>query len=197
MDEHKRCPFCGGEPELVKIEEHPDKDIFNTYVVVQCMFCKATGKRFLEKQIWDDGYDCASKTYWNESLAWKWWDNRTDKPRKTYKVIVAGSRTFENYTLLENKLNALLRNVTPVIVCGEAKGADKLGRRYAEKYGRKIISCPADWDKYGKSAGYRRNEEMAKVADALVAFWDGDSKGTKHMIDTMKKLGKPVKVIQY
>lgn len=109
------------------------------------------------------------------------------------KVIVAGSRDFVNYDLLCSKLDIFFSNQTYIeVVCGEARGADKLGKRYAKERGYNVISFPAEWDKYGKSAGYRRNQEMAENADALVAFWDGYSKGTANMIEIMKKKGKPV-----
>ena len=113
------------------------------------------------------------------------------------KVIVAGGRDFDNYELLKEKLDFYFKDITPVIVCGEAKGADLLGRRYAEEKGLDILSYPAEWEKYGKSAGFRRNEQMAANATALVAFWDGKSKGTKHMIDTMKRLNKPIRIVYY
>ena len=51
----------------------------------------------------------------------------------------------------------------------------------------KLSTSPADWDLDGKSAGFKRNVKMAEYADALVAFWDGESKGTKHMIETAKE----------
>ena len=111
-------------------------------------------------------------------------------------IIIAGSRSFVDYTLLRQQLDCYFQNITPVIICGEARGADTLGKRYAESHGLEVISMPADWNKYGKSAGYRRNEEMAKIADELIAFWDGKSKGTKHMIDTMITLGKKVKIVR-
>lgn len=113
------------------------------------------------------------------------------------KIIVAGGRNFKDYTLLRQKLDFYFQNITPVVVCGEAKGADELGKRYAESHGIEVVSMPADWNKYGKSAGYRRNREMAEIADGLVAFWDGESKGTKHMIDTMTSLGKMVRIVRY
>ena len=114
------------------------------------------------------------------------------------KVIVAGGRDFNNYNLLCAKLDYLLQSIkNPVIVCGEAKGADLLGRRYAVEHNLSIDSYPAKWEELGKSAGFLRNEQMAKVADALVAFWDGKSKGTQHMIDTMRKKRKIVRVVQY
>lgn len=112
-------------------------------------------------------------------------------------VIVAGGRDFGNYQLLCTKLDFLFSKITPVIICGEARGADSLGKRYAQEHNLQVLSFPANWDKYGKSAGYRRNEEMAEKADALVAFWDGKSKGTEHMIQTMLKLNKRVKIVRY
>lgn len=60
-----------------------------------------------------------------------------------------------------------------------------------------VLSCPADWDKHGKSAGYKRNEEMARNADALIAFWDGKSKGTKHMIDIARECNLPARIVKY
>lgn len=103
------------------------------------------------------------------------------------KVIVAGSRSFADYPRLVSVLATIPASE---IVCGEARGADLLGRRYAEEYNIPIKSFPAQWDKYGKSAGYIRNKEMGNYADFLVAFWDGKSRGTKNMIDYMRELGK-------
>lgn len=112
------------------------------------------------------------------------------------KVIVAGGRDFSDYQLLCRKLDAILSQQNAVqIVCGEARGADSLGRKYAEERGYTILSFPADWNRYGRSAGFRRNEQMAQVADALVAFWDGQSKGTANMIELMKN--KPTRVVRY
>ena len=78
-----------------------------------------------------------------------------------------------------------------------ARGADRLGERYAKEHGYKVIYMPADWDLYGKSAGFKRNVQMAEYADALVAFWDGVSFGTKHMIETAQKMGLDVRVKKY
>lgn len=81
------------------------------------------------------------------------------------------------------------------IVSGTANGADKLGEKYANEKGYLLKKFPADWDKYGKSAGFKRNVEMSNYADALIAFWDGKSKGTKHMIDLAKRYELKVKVV--
>jgi len=112
------------------------------------------------------------------------------------RIIIAGSREFCDYELLEKKCDSLLRNFDKIIiVCGGARGADSLGKLYAENRGYKVAMYPADWNTYGKSAGYIRNNKMAEVSDRLIAFWDGNSRGTKHMINTMRQLDKPSKII--
>ena len=80
------------------------------------------------------------------------------------------------------------------IVSGTAKGADKLGELYGKQNDYPIKKFPADWDAFGKSAGYRRNVEMAEYADMLIAFWDGKSKGTEHMINIAKERNLIVKI---
>lgn len=111
------------------------------------------------------------------------------------KVIVAGSRSFSDYNTLEKELNNLEFEIT-TIISGTAHGADRLGEVYASEYNIPVDRYPADWNQYGKSAGYIRNVEMAKEADALVAFWDGTSKGTFHMINIARKKGLKVIVVR-
>ena len=115
-----------------------------------------------------------------------------------YKVIVAGSRTFNDYDLLENKLNLLLKDKLNVqIVSGTCYGADLLGEKYANKHKLDIKRFPADWNKYGKSAGYIRNKEMANYADACIVFWDGISRGTMHMINLAKDKGLKLEIVLF
>lgn len=103
----------------------------------------------------------------------------------TFKVIVAGGRFFNDYTLLKSSLNKILINKENIqIVSGCVTGYN-------------IKQFPADWDTFGKGAGYIRNKEMAGYADTCVCFWDGKSKGTKHMIDLAKKNGLPLRIIRY
>jgi hypothetical protein len=83
------------------------------------------------------------------------------------------------------------------IVCGEARGADSLGRRWAIENNIPVASFPADWNKYGCSAGIRRNEWMGSYADYVIAFWDGESRGTKHMIHYMEQNDKHGEVYLY
>lgn len=114
------------------------------------------------------------------------------------RVIVAGTRTFNDYELLKNTLDNLLDGYQNIeIVSGGAKGADFLGEQYATEKGYKIKRFPAQWDKYGKSAGYIRNEQMARYADKCVVFWDGVSRGSYHMINLAKKYELDLIVIKY
>lgn len=112
------------------------------------------------------------------------------------KVIIAGGRDFDNAQMVEETMKQLDIIVTEVI-CGGARGADTLGREWAQKHNIPVKMFPADWDAYGNVAGALRNQEMGDYADFLVAFWDGTSPGTKHMITYMQQIGKHGKVIMY
>jgi hypothetical protein len=117
---------------------------------------------------------------------------------KEFKVIIAGGRDFDDYKLLKESLDFLFQNKENiVIISGKARGADSLGEKYAKEKTLRVEEFPAEWDKYGKSAGYRRNEQMAQNADALVAFWDGVSRGTKHMIDIAKSKKLKIRIVEY
>lgn len=113
-----------------------------------------------------------------------------------FKVIIAGTRTFNNYQFLKSKCDAILKNKKNIqIVSGCAKGADKLGEVYAEENAYSVAEFPADWS-IGNNAGYIRNLQMGNYADALIAFWDGESKGTRMMIEIANNLELPVRVIK-
>lgn len=105
------------------------------------------------------------------------------------KLIIAGSREFDNYQLMIDTLKAegFNSNTVTTVVSGGAHGADKLGERWAVSQCLPIARFPADWDAHGKRAGFIRNSEMAEYADACIVFWNGTSKGTKHMIDVAKR----------
>ena len=114
------------------------------------------------------------------------------------KIIIAGGRDFDDYDKLCQFCDGILSEHTEIeIVSGTAKGADKLGEKYAVEKGYPIRQFPADWAQFGKSAGYKRNAEMAEYADALIAFWDGKSKGTKHMIDLANRAKLKVQIIPF
>ena len=115
-----------------------------------------------------------------------------------FSVIIAGTRTFNDYEFLKERCSFFLKNKKPSeiqIISGGARGADSLGERFAEEKGYALRLMPADWDRYGKSAGYIRNTEMADVADALIAFWDGKSRGTMHMINIARERGLVVRIV--
>jgi hypothetical protein len=98
------------------------------------------------------------------------------------RVIIAGSRTITSYKDIEDAV--YFSNMHPTtIISGGAIGVDSLGEVFAAKNNLALEIYKAEWDRYGKAAGYRRNALMASKADALIAIWDGISKGTKHMID--------------
>jgi len=117
--------------------------------------------------------------------------------QEPFKVIIAGGRDFNNYKMLYDRCQFFLQNKENIeVVSGGAKGADTLGERYAKENGHTVKRFIPDWS-IGRVAGILRNAEMAEYADALIAFWDGKSKGTKNMIDTAKKLGLKVRVENY
>ena len=109
------------------------------------------------------------------------------------KVIIAGSRSINDIMIIRDAIESVSWDITE-IVSGTARGADVLGEQYAFEEILDIKRFPADWEKHGKSAGFIRNEQMAKYADGLIAIWDGKSPGTNHMIHTMFKNQKPVYV---
>ena len=113
------------------------------------------------------------------------------------KIIVAGGRDFTNYQILDTILSEHINPPFDIIISGDAIGADSLGSIWANKHGIYVLHFPANWNTYGKSAGFIRNAEMGEAADALIAFWDGKSKGTKHMIQTMRFSKKPYYVYNY
>lgn len=109
---------------------------------------------------------------------------------KEFKLIVAGGRTYDDRTEMDvcirETLAELPDDYVVTIVSGMANGADMLAYEWAKANGCKVISMPAKWKELGKRAGYVRNVDMAAIADGLLAFWDGKSKGTQHMITIAK-----------
>jgi hypothetical protein len=112
------------------------------------------------------------------------------------RLIIAGSRAFTDYQLLCQTLAPERHRITEVIY-GGARGADQLGFRWALQHHIRSRCCAADWERFGKAAGVRRNHQMAQAGDVLIAFWDGRSAGTRHMISCMQQLGKPVVLVQF
>jgi hypothetical protein len=134
--------------------------------------------------------------------AWISWAINRSVNMRILKVIIAGGRGFSDFELLTDSLDRILSKAFKArdevrIISGTAQGADRMGEQYAVDHHLEVDRYPADWDRYGRSAGYKRNVQMAKVATHLVAFWDGQSRGTKHMIDIAVRLGLTVVVVYY
>lgn len=116
-----------------------------------------------------------------------------------FKVIIAGGRDFDNYDLLKSFCEKVLSNVSEEIeiVSGGATGADKMGINYGYENNYKCHLFLPNWEEYGRSAGVIRNDDMANFATALIAFWDGKSKGTKDMIERAKAKGLLIRICKY
>lgn len=116
------------------------------------------------------------------------------------RVIIAGSRTIDNYASVEQAIVRCpwLAEVTEV-VCGGARGVDAFGARWAKANGIRVKVFHAEWRpgnaQYNKRAGIDRNERMAEYADALIAVWDGHSRGTTDMIARMQRRNKRTYVV--
>ena len=119
------------------------------------------------------------------------------------RVIIAGGRDFDDYEYMSTKLNELFKdpntfnNKTIKIISGMAKGADFLAIRYADENKLTKIIFPANWKVYHRIAGFLRNNDMLSIATHLIAFWDGKSSGTKHMIEIAQMKGIPFWVFEY
>lgn len=128
------------------------------------------------------------------------------------KLIIAGSRDL---MLIDEEITAAVTSFiinnpkttidldSPImtylteVVSGGARGIDKLGELWAKHRGIPVRRFPADWDKHGNAAGAIRNREMADYADGALILWDGESRGSKNMYETMRELGKPALCITY
>ena len=129
-------------------------------------------------------------------------DEAIRKVNHKFYCLVAGSRNWSNYEVMRERLDYFLQNHEQVIiVSGGARGADALAERYARERGYGLKVFPAQWDTYGKRAGYLRNEEMHKYISAhekrgVICFWDGVSKGTAHNFELAKKYNNPLRIIK-
>ncbi len=111
------------------------------------------------------------------------------------RTIIAGSRECTDYNILLEVIAVVSTSWDiSAVLSGTARGPDRLGERWAGENNIPLEQFPADWDLHGNSAGYIRNSVMAKNAEALIALWDGSSKGTGHIIDLARKSGLEVYV---
>lgn len=123
-----------------------------------------------------------------------------NKAKLEIKLAVVGGRDFKDWSLLEDKLNKLLDfypHAKFVIVSGGAIGADSLAETYANTYFLEVKVFKPDYDKYGKAAPFVRNGEIVDHSNAVLAFWDGKSKGTLDTISKANKKGIPVWIVNY
>jgi len=130
---------------------------------------------------------------------------RTPPEKPVFALLVVGTRTFEDYEFVEKKLDAMLVNIRDrynfLVVSGGARGVDSLAEIYAKKRGMDFKKFPADWGRFGQSAGFIRNKEMHSfIAEypnrGCVAFWDGFSVGTSHSFDLARIHNTQLKVIR-
>lgn len=123
--------------------------------------------------------------------------------RNAYKVIIAGGRDFDDYEYMSAMLDNLFwisNNFSeyPIkIISGMAPGADTLAIRYADEHNLTKILFSANWKLHPRMAGFLRNEDMLSIATHLIAFWDGKSHGTQHMIEIAQAKGIPTWVFRY
>lgn len=110
--------------------------------------------------------------------------------------VIAGGRDYDDYDRLESVCRLLIRR-GDTVVSGCARGCDTLGEKFADRVGCAVDRYPAEWDKYGKSAGHIRNHQMSQNADGLIAFWDGKSRGTKNMIENAHRARLTTMVVYY
>ncbi len=118
--------------------------------------------------------------------------------KESHVIVIGGCRNFKNYDFFKKTLDCYLQaeKKNPItILSGHCSGVDQMAERYAKEKGIKLMLFPAEWNKYGRAAGPIRNEEVVKLADTVIAFWDGQSKGTKNLISLAKQYNKILNII--
>lgn len=116
------------------------------------------------------------------------------------KLLVCGSRSITDADWVESQIDLYVseKNLSAeelVVIEGGANGVDALASHWAEKHGVSVELHKADWKRYGRGAGHRRNVDMVSAADFVLILWDGTSKGTKNDIDLCRKSLKNHKVV--
>ncbi len=115
-------------------------------------------------------------------------------------IMVTGSRGFGSQEQVRTWFEAITWALGPsLLICGGARGVDLWAEQVCRELGWEIMLFTPEWDKLGKRAGFVRNqkmvEEVAKRGGTVLAFWDGESRGTQHAIDYAEKLGIGARVI--
>ena len=115
--------------------------------------------------------------------------------KSVIKLMVCGSRTIVDRDFIYKTIDECIAEKFPsdeiIIIEGEARGVDSIAKQWAIDHNKQIEAYPANWDLYGKSAGFRRNVDMVKACDYCLIIWDGKSKGTKHDIVLCTQYKKP------
>ncbi len=120
-----------------------------------------------------------------------------------FYCLIVGSRSFNDYKCLKFNCDSLLINQQNIcVVSGGARGADSFAEQYAKEKGYDLKIFKANWNLFGKQAGFIRNEEMHKYISqfnkrGVIAFWDGQSKGTEQNFQLSKKYNNEIKIIKY
>ena len=112
------------------------------------------------------------------------------------KIGIVGSRSFNDYPKFKIIVSPFLRG-DYILVSGGCYGVDKMAEKLAEEIGKDIVVFPVEWNKYGKRAGYIRNQKIVEGSDKVIALWDGVSPGTKITIDICKKMNKECIILNY
>ncbi len=114
------------------------------------------------------------------------------------RIVIAGSRNYQNYDEAKEYIDRCISRIKEeyelIFLSGGCRGADSIGERYAVEKGYKIERYLPQWDKYGRSAGPKRNEIMAELCDYVICFWDGKSSGTKSMIKFAHQRKKQIRI---
>ena len=108
------------------------------------------------------------------------------------KIAIIGSRKFKSLKMVSDYVKTLPRGT--IVISGGARGVDSVAANMARFEGFQVIEIIPNWND-GHQAGYARNTLIAEECDRMVAFWDGESKGTKDSIEKCQALGKEVQVI--
>lgn len=114
------------------------------------------------------------------------------------RIVVAGCREYKNYEEAKEYIDFCISKIREdedlIFLSGGCRGADLLGERYARENGFELEIYPANWEKYGRAAGPKRNREMVSAADYIICFWDGKSRGTKTLVEFARRANKPLRI---
>ena len=112
------------------------------------------------------------------------------------RIGIVGSRNFNNYSFFQICLDELNLDIS-TIISGGVIGADTLAERYAKENDIELLVLKPEWNKYGKGAGFIRNTQIVNESEMIIAFWDGESNGTRDTISKAKKKDIPVKIFYF